>query len=84
MPWLPDSEFALIDAESRAWYASLPESLKWSESAVYIRKETSQLGALCGLHWMYHQNMCDLYVSVPLVAFVSRKCPLKKALLIPC
>ena len=68
MPWLPDSEFALIDAESRAWYASLPESLKWSESAVYIRKETSQLGALCGLHWMYHQNMCDLYVSVPSIA----------------
>ena len=61
MPWLPDSEFALLDAESRAWYASLPESLQWTQSAVYIRKETNQLGALCGLHWIYNQNMCDMY-----------------------
>lgn len=61
MPWLPDSEFAQLDAESRAWYESLPESLQWSQSAVYIRKETSQLGALCGLHWIYNQNMCDLF-----------------------
>lgn len=61
MPWLPDSEFAQLDAESRAWYNSLPDSLQWTRSAIYIRKETSQLGALCGMHWIYNQNMCDLY-----------------------
>lgn len=61
MPWLPDSEFAQFDAESKAWYDSLPESLQFTPSSVYIRRETTQLGALCGLHWMYHQNMCDLY-----------------------
>ena len=60
-PWLPDSEFARLDAESRAWYDSLPPSLQFTPTALYIRKETSQLGALCSLHYMYHQNMCDLY-----------------------
>ncbi len=61
MPWLPDSEFAEFDRESRAWYDSLPESLQFTASSVYIRRETTQLGALCALHWMYHMNMCDLY-----------------------
>ena len=28
---------------------------------MYIRKETSQLGALFSLHYMYHQTMCALY-----------------------
>lgn len=61
MPWLAHSEFAQLDAESRAWYESLPESLQFTPSSVYIRRETTQLGALCALHWMYHLNMCDLY-----------------------
>lgn len=61
MPWLPDSEFVQLDAECRAWYDSLPASLQFTPTAMYIRRETSQLGALIAMHMMYHQNMCDLY-----------------------
>lgn len=66
LPWLPESEFAQLDGESRAWYNALPESLQFTPTAMYIRKETSQLGALFLLHYMYHQTMCDLYrISAP-------------------
>lgn len=66
VPWLPESEFAQLDGESRAWYNSLPASLQFTPTAMYIRKETSQLGALFSLHYMYHLTMCDLYrVSAP-------------------
>lgn len=60
-PWCSDSEFALLDAECKAWYQSLPGSLEFTPTAIYIRKETHQLGALCILHCAYHQTMCDLY-----------------------
>lgn len=61
LPWIPDSEFALLDADCKSWLVSLPESLQFTPNALYIRKETSQVGALCALHLMYHQTMCDLY-----------------------
>jgi hypothetical protein len=61
VPWLPDSEFAVLDAECKAWYNSLPSSLKFTSAAIYIRKDTHQLGALYILHCSYHQTMCDLY-----------------------
>ena len=60
-PWLPDSEFVQLDGECRAWYDSLPASLHFTSTSMYIRREQSQLGALIALHMMYHQNMCDLY-----------------------
>lgn len=66
LPWLPDSEFAQLDRECRAWYNSLPSSLQFTPAARYIRKEDSQVGALFLLHYMYHQTMCDLYrISAP-------------------
>lgn len=61
LPWLPDSEFALLDAELRGWYEALPENLEFSTSTIYMRQESSQLGALCLFHCAYHQTMCDLY-----------------------
>ncbi|KAK5168784.1 uncharacterized protein LTR77_006093 [Saxophila tyrrhenica] len=60
-PWLPDSEFSQIVQSAHDWYNSLPASLQFTPSAMYIRKETQQLGALCSLHSMYYQTMCDLY-----------------------
>ena len=60
-PWLADSEFAVLDTECRQWYETLPDSLQFTPAAIYVRKETSQLGALCLLHYAYHQTMCDLY-----------------------
>jgi hypothetical protein len=60
-PWLPDSEFARLDAELRHWYDTLPANLQFTPTTLYIRQETSQVGALCALHYAYHQTMCDLY-----------------------
>ncbi|RMY60455.1 hypothetical protein D0865_01516 [Hortaea werneckii] len=60
-PWHPDSEFAQLDSECRAWYSNLPASLLVNPTSIYIRKETSQVGALLALHFMFHQTMCDLY-----------------------
>ena len=60
-PWLADSEFAVLNTDCRQWYETLPDSLQFTPAAIYIRTETSQLGALCLLHYAYHQTMCDLY-----------------------
>ncbi|KAF4453133.1 hypothetical protein F53441_4130 [Fusarium austroafricanum] len=61
LPWLPDSEFAQLDQELQMWHASLPPSLQFKTSNIYIRKESSQLGALCLFHCTYHQTMLDFY-----------------------
>ncbi|KAH7141852.1 fungal-specific transcription factor domain-containing protein [Dactylonectria macrodidyma] len=61
LPWLPDSEFAQLDRELQAWYASLPANLQFTASTIYLRKESSQLGALCLFHCTYHQTMLDFY-----------------------
>ncbi|KAF3392619.1 hypothetical protein F1880_008847, partial [Penicillium rolfsii] len=61
VPWDPRSEFAALDADCRAWYESLPPSLQFTRNAMYIRKDTSQLGALCVLHCAHYQTICDLY-----------------------
>ncbi|KAJ5971510.1 uncharacterized protein N7479_001428 [Penicillium vulpinum] len=61
VPWDPASEFALLDSDCRAWYDSLPASLQFTPDAIYIRKDTSQLGALCLLHCAHYQTVCDLY-----------------------
>lgn len=60
-PWLPESEFSTLDQRLHRWYDGLPEGLKFSTSAIYIRTERSQLCALTLLHVSYHQTMCDLY-----------------------
>lgn len=60
-PWLPDSEFAQLDRELQDWYESLPPSLEYTAETIYMRKESSQLGALCLFHCAYHQTMCDFY-----------------------
>lgn len=61
MPWDPKSEFSALDSDCRAWYAALPPSLQFTQAAIYIRKDTSQLGALCLLHCAHYQTICDLY-----------------------
>lgn len=61
VPWDPSSEFATLDIACRAWYESLPASLQFTPNAIYIRKDSSQLGALCVLHCAHYQTICDLY-----------------------
>ncbi|KAL4781739.1 fungal-specific transcription factor domain-containing protein [Aspergillus varians] len=60
-PWLPNSEFAILDKACQDWYNSLPENLQFTTSTVYTRKASSQLGALVLLHCSHHQTLCDLY-----------------------
>ncbi|KAJ5994259.1 hypothetical protein N7451_009983 [Penicillium sp. IBT 35674x] len=61
VPWAADSEFAILDRDCRIWYESLPASLQFTPNAIYIRKDSSQLGALCVLHCAHYQTICDLY-----------------------
>lgn len=61
LPWLPDSEFAALDEELRRWYENIPSNLEFTQSTIYTRKGSSQLGALCVFHCAYHQTMCDFY-----------------------
>ncbi|KAL2833694.1 hypothetical protein BDW59DRAFT_168788 [Aspergillus cavernicola] len=61
LPWLPNSEFAILDKACWKWYDSLPENLKFTTSTIYMRKTSSQLGALVLLHCSHHQTLCDLY-----------------------
>jgi hypothetical protein len=59
-PWLPDSQFQQLQAELRRWHDRLPYSLRFSRTAIYMRKESSQTGGLLLLHITYHQTFCDL------------------------
>ncbi|EAA66443.1 hypothetical protein AN9376.2 [Aspergillus nidulans FGSC A4] len=60
-PWLPNSEFAILDKACWKWYDNLPESLQFTTSTIYARKASSQLGALVLLHCSHYQTLCDLY-----------------------
>ncbi|KAL4738081.1 fungal-specific transcription factor domain-containing protein [Aspergillus similis] len=60
-PWLPNSEFAILDKACWKWYDNLPENLQFTTPTVYARKASSQLGALVLLHCSHYQTLCDLY-----------------------
>ncbi|KAL4877880.1 fungal-specific transcription factor domain-containing protein [Aspergillus karnatakaensis] len=60
-PWLPNSEFAILDRACQEWHESLPENLRFTTSTIYMRKASSQLSALVLLHCSHHQTLCDLY-----------------------
>ena len=65
-PWLPDSEFSILQRDLQSWHANLPSSLEFTAESMYIRLEGAQLGALALLHCTYHNAMCDLYrISTP-------------------
>ena len=60
-PWLSNSEFSSHDRDLKQWVQTLPNTLRFTPSELYIRKDSQQLGALCHLHCTFHQTMCDLY-----------------------
>ncbi|EKJ71167.1 hypothetical protein FPSE_08673 [Fusarium pseudograminearum CS3096] len=65
-PWLPESDFAALDADLRAWGRHLPEFISYSTDTIYARLESDQLGSLVLLHCTYHHNLLDLYrISMP-------------------
>ncbi|OQU94697.1 Fungal specific transcription factor domain-containing protein [Cladophialophora immunda] len=65
-PWVPTSEFATLDLAIHDWYTRLPSSLQLNRPAVYLRKESQQLGAFVLLQCTYHWTICDLYrISTP-------------------
>lgn len=66
LPWLPGSEFSVLDDALRAWREGLAPYLDFSPDSVYTRLESSQLGALALLHCTYYNAMLDLYrVGMP-------------------
>ncbi|KAF7548014.1 hypothetical protein G7046_g8824 [Stylonectria norvegica] len=65
-PWLPESDFAALDADLRSWGRHLPEFVSYSTDTIYARLESDQLGSLVLLHCTYHHNLLDLYrISMP-------------------
>ena len=65
-PWVPGAEFANLYEEIEQWKRSLPSWLEFSPDNIYIRRESSQLGALFIIHCMYHHVLCDLHrISLP-------------------
>jgi hypothetical protein len=65
-PWLPGSEFTLLDSECNAWLTGLPSSLRFNAANLYVRAETGELGSMCSLHATYHLTVIDLYrIFVP-------------------
>lgn len=65
-PWAPDGEFALMHEEIKDWKKSHPPWMRFSPDNIYIRRASSQLGALFLVHCMYHHVLCDLHrVSLP-------------------
>ncbi|UPL03922.1 hypothetical protein LCI18_014856 [Fusarium solani-melongenae] len=65
-PWLPESDFAALDADLRSWGRHLPEFISYSTDTIYARLESDQLGSLVVLHCTYHHNLLDLYrISMP-------------------
>ena len=66
-PWQAGSEFASLRAALQSWRAELSAAcLDFSLESIYIRLESSQLGALALLHCTYHNAMCDLYrIAMP-------------------
>lgn len=66
LPWLPGSEFAVLDDTLRAWRDSLAPYLDFSQDSIYTRLESSQLGALALLHCTYYNALLDLYrIAMP-------------------
>lgn len=65
-PWVPGAEFANLVNELAAWKQSHPTWLAFSSDNIYIRRASSQLGALFLVHVMYHHVLCDLHrISLP-------------------
>lgn len=65
-PWLPESEFAQLDAALNDWYQQLPPSLQFTRAALYTRRESSQLGAFVLLQCTYNWTTVDLYrIALP-------------------
>ncbi|KAJ5307544.1 hypothetical protein N7476_008200 [Penicillium atrosanguineum] len=72
-PWQSDSEFIQLTMEFDHWRHNLPQSLMWSPSAIYARKESSQLGALTLLWCTYHQTLVDLYrIGMPILFRIQK------------
>ncbi|KAJ3472282.1 hypothetical protein NLG97_g11122 [Lecanicillium saksenae] len=65
-PWLPESDFAGLDADLRLWRRELPDFVEYSAETIYARLDSNQLGALVLIHCTYHHNYLELYkLSMP-------------------
>ncbi|KAJ5708823.1 hypothetical protein N7493_010157 [Penicillium malachiteum] len=73
-PWQADSEFSLLCSEFNSWRRALPPNLLWNPSAIYARKESSQLGALTLLWCTFYQTLVDLYrIGMPVLFRIQKQ-----------
>lgn len=73
----------MLQAQLHQWLDGLPESLRFTRSAIHQRKETSQLGALLLCHFTYHHTMCKLtavWIGEHVLTHVQSEYVLQKAL----
>lgn len=65
-PWLPESDFAALDADMGRWRRELPDFVEYSPDTIYARLDSNQLGGLVLIHCTYHHSYIELYkVSMP-------------------
>ncbi|KAK7421828.1 hypothetical protein QQZ08_009773 [Neonectria magnoliae] len=65
-PWIPESDFVVLDADLQSWGRHLPEFISYSPDTIYARLESDQLGSLVLLHCTFHHTLLDLYrISMP-------------------
>ncbi|KAL1596463.1 hypothetical protein SLS60_009109 [Paraconiothyrium brasiliense] len=65
-PWVSNAEFETLSKEIEEWKYSHPQWMSFSSDNIYIRRESSQLGALFIIHCMYHHVLCDLHrIALP-------------------
>lgn len=65
-PWMPESQFAALDADMARWRRELPDFVEYSPDTIYARLDSNQLGALVLIHCTYHHSYLELYkVSMP-------------------
>ncbi|KAF1953426.1 hypothetical protein CC80DRAFT_451000 [Byssothecium circinans] len=65
-PWVPGGEFESMIQEIEGWKQSHPPWMDFCPDNIYIRRASSQLGALFLVHCMYHHVRSDLHrISLP-------------------
>lgn len=65
-PWLPESDFAALNADLSLWRRELPDFASYTPDTIYARLDSNQLGGLMLIHCTYHHNFLELYkIAMP-------------------
>jgi len=59
-PLVQDTELEMLELSLTLWFENLPRTLQLTQAAIFMRKESGQLGGLLLLHIAYHNTMIQL------------------------